>query len=101
MSESDRSQRFADAIRQHEEGDSQALLDQFTDGAVLRRPEARRGPGAQAGAPTFWQQYLAEFDEVSSDSPASRRRVTRASWKWRSTGRLASYDTATFVEPAE
>jgi ketosteroid isomerase-like protein len=126
MSDSDRSQRFADAIRQHEEGDSQALLDQFTEDAELQRPEAERGPGAEADAPTFWQQYLAEFDEVSSEFTRVTEAGDEGILEWRSSGRLASgrdidyrgvslltfdgdrvarfatyYDTAAFIEPTE
>jgi hypothetical protein len=89
-------------------------------------PEAERGPGAEADAPTFWQQYLAEFDEVSSEFTRVTEAGDEGILEWRSSGRLASgrdidyrgvslltfdgdrvarfatyYDTAAFIEPTE
>lgn len=126
MSDTDRSQRFADALQSFERGEQEPLLDQFADGAELRRPERKHGPGKSADAPTFWQQYSAEFEEIATDFDRVVEEGDEGILEWRSTGRLAAgrdieyagvslltfdgatvsrfatyYDTAAFVDPVD
>lgn len=124
MPNTDRAQRFADALQTFEKGDQQDLLDQFVDGAELSRPERKRGPGRTADTSTFWAQYIAEFDEITTDFDRVVEEGDEGILEWRSTGRLAAgrdieyagvslltfdgdrvsrfatyYDTAAFVDP--
>ncbi len=126
MSHIDRSQRFADALQTFEKGDQQDLLAQFADGAELVRPERKHGPGRSADAPTFWAQYIAEFDEITTDFDRVVEEGDEGILEWHSTGRLAAgrdieyagvslltfdgdrvsrfatyYDTAAFVDPID
>ncbi len=124
MSDNPRAQRFADALQALEKGDDQALLDQFGDGAELKRPERKHGPGKEADASTFWQQYLAEFDSIATEFDRVVESGDEAVLEWHSSGTLATgrdihyagvslltfdgdsvsrfatyYDTAAFIEP--
>lgn len=124
MSSTDRSDRFAQALQELEGGSPDALLDQFADGVTLHRPERGSGVGAAADAATFWQQYRAEFEEISTEFTRIAEEGDEAVLEWRSRGRLAAgrdidyagvslltfdgdkvtrfatyYDTAAFLEP--
>lgn len=126
MSDTDRSQRFADALQSLESGDKEDLLAQFADGADLRRPERKHGPGTSADAPTFWQQYLAEFEQIETTFDRIVEQGDEAVLEWHSTGQLAAgrdidyagvslltfdgdavsrfatyYDTAAFIDPID
>lgn len=126
MSHTDRSQRFADALQTFEKGDQQALLEQFADGAELIRPERKHGPGRSADASTFWAQYIAEFEEITTEFVRVVEEGDEGILEWRSTGRLAAgrdieyagvsllrfeddrvsrfatyYDTAAFIDPID
>lgn len=124
MSDTPRSQRFADALQALEKGDDEALLGQFGDGAELKRPERKHGPGKVADPATFWQQYLAEFDHIETEFDRIVEIGDEAVLEWHSSGALATgrdvtyagvslltfdgssvtrfatyYDTAAFIEP--
>lgn len=126
MSDTDRSRRFADALQAFEKGEQAELLDQFADGAELKRPERKHGPGAIADAATFWQQYIAEFDHIETEFDRIVEEGDEAVLEWHSTGRLAAgrdidyagvslltfdgdtvsrfatyYDTAAFIDPVD
>ncbi|MGB3764577.1 MAG: nuclear transport factor 2 family protein [Ornithinimicrobium sp.] len=124
MSDTDRTQRFADALQACEQGDEQALLAQFAESAELRRPERKHGPGQVADPATFWQQYLAEFEHIETSFDRVTEEGDEGILEWHSTGTLATgraidyagvslltfdgdavsrfatyYDTAAFIEP--
>lgn len=63
-----RTQGFADALHELEGGgDLDAFVSIFADDVELHRPETDQQLDGTSGARTFWQQYLATFDEISSD----------------------------------
>jgi ketosteroid isomerase-like protein len=124
--ENQRSQRFADALKSLEQGDSDDMLAQYADDAELQRPERKHGPGREAAPQTFWKQYLAEFDEISTEFTRIAEAGDEGVLEWRSTGRLSAgrdidyqgvslltfdgdrvsrfatyYDTAAFIDPIE
>ncbi|MGB3829977.1 MAG: nuclear transport factor 2 family protein [Ornithinimicrobium sp.] len=126
MSETNRTQRFADALQAYERGDGQDLLDQFAEGAELRRPERKHGPGKAADASTFWQQYIAEFEHIETSFDRIAEEGDEGILEWHSTGKLTAgrdidyagvslmtfdgdsvarfatyYDTAAFIEPTD
>ena len=126
MSENQRSQRFADALQSLEQGNSDDMLAQYVDGAELQRPERKHGPGQETDPQTFWEQYRAEFDEISTEFSRIAEAGDEGILEWRSTGRLSAgreidyqgvslltfdgdkvsrfatyYDTAAFINPIE
>lgn len=126
MPENQRSQRFADALKSLEQGHSDDMLAQYADDAELQRPERKHGPGREADPQTFWEQYLAEFDEISTEFSRIAEAGDEGVLEWRSTGRLSAgrdidyqgvslltfdgdrvsrfatyYDTAAFIDPIE
>lgn len=126
MSDNQRSQRFADALQSLEKGNSDDMLAQFSEGAELQRPERKHGPGRATDAETFWQQYLAEFEQISTEFSRVVEVGDEGILEWRTTGRLTAgreidykgvslltfegdtvsrfatyYDTAAFVNPVE
>ncbi|MGB5953014.1 MAG: nuclear transport factor 2 family protein [Ornithinimicrobium sp.] len=126
MSDTQRSQRFADALQALEQGNQEDMLAQYADGAELQRPERKHGPGQEADAQTFWQQYLAEFDNIATEFTRIAEVGDEGILEWRSTGRLAAgrdidyqgvslltfegdavsrfatyYDTAAFINPID
>lgn len=63
-----RTQHFASALHDLEsDGDLDAFLAIFADDVELHRPETRQHLDGVSGARSFWQQYLAAFDHISSD----------------------------------
>ncbi len=126
MSDTTRSQRFADALTSLEEGDEQAILDQFAEGAVLQRPERKEKIGESADAPTFWQEYMGQFETIKTEFDRVVEEGDEGILEWHSTGTLATgrgieyagvslltfsenevkrfatyYDTAAFIAPSE
>ncbi len=124
MSDTQRTQRFADALQACEKGEEQALLDQFADDAELHRPERKHGPGKVAEPSTFWQQYLSEFESIETTFDRVAEEGDEGILEWHSTGTLAAgrdidyagvslltfdgdsvarfatyYDTAAFIDP--
>ena len=81
--------KFATALQDLETGgDVDAFVSTvFADDAELLRPETDQQVQGIAGAKTFWTQYLAQFDQVSSEFT----RVTEAGdlgvLEWRSQGK--------------
>ncbi|MGC1206632.1 MAG: nuclear transport factor 2 family protein [Ornithinimicrobium sp.] len=126
MSDTDRTQRFADALQAFEKGDEQAMLEQFSEGAELQRPERKHGPGKVAEVSTFWQQYIAEFEHIETSFDRIAEEGDEGILEWHSSGTLAAgrdidyagvslltfdgdtvsrfatyYDTAAFIEPTQ
>lgn len=125
MANTDRTQRFADALLALEKGDEAALLAQFSDDAELRRPERKHGQAQENDPSKFWQQYLSEFDNVETTFDRIVEQGDEGILEWHSKGSLAAgrdieyagvslvsfdgedvarfatyYDTAAFIEPA-
>lgn len=63
-----RAQEFADQLNALEaDGDVEAFVAAvFSDDVVLVRPETGQQLSGHDGAQTFWQEYLAQFNRVSS-----------------------------------
>ena len=126
MANTDRTQRFADALLALEKGDEADLLAQFSDGAELRRPERKHGQAQENDPSTFWQQYLSEFHNVETTFDRVVEQGDEGILEWHSKGSLAAgrdieyagvsllsfdgdavarfatyYDTAAFIESAE
>lgn len=126
MSDTDRSQRFADALRSLEEGDDQTMLDQFVEGAELNRPERKGSRGESDDAKSFWQEYMGQFEQIATEFDRVVESGDEGILEWRSTGTLATgrsieyagvslltfveggvqrfatyYDTAAFIAPTD
>ena len=89
MSDDSRGRMFADALQQLEDGDADALLGCFRDGAELLRPEQRH-IGAQEDASTFWQQYRAQFEQVHTEFDRIVDAGDESILEWHSSGTLSS-----------
>lgn len=124
MSDSSRTQAFADALQSFEsEKDDAALLACFADGARLIRPEADRSD-TEDDPQAFWQAYLDQFGTIATSFDEVREEGDLGVLEWHSEGELATgrdiayrgvsvlvfdgeevtrfstyYDTAAFVEP--
>lgn len=126
MTESSRSQDFADALRALEGGDAQAILGQFAEGAELKRPERQGNRGASDDARSFWEEYMGQFEQVSTEFDRVVDAGDEGILEWRSSGTLATgraidyagvslltftdegvqrfvtyYDTAAFIAPSQ
>jgi hypothetical protein len=92
-----RTEQFADALHELESGgDLDAFVAVFADDVELYRPETQQRLRGTAGARSFWQQYLATFDEIGSDFS----RVVDGEvgvLEWTSTGRLAGGAPITYA----
>lgn len=127
MSDETPGQLFAAALQRLDEtGDPAELLERFTDGAELHRPEVdHQTSTTDAGA--FWKAYRTQFDEISTEFTHRAETEEHAALEWQSKGRLAAgrdiayrgvslltfdgsgkvtrfatyYDTAAFLEPAD
>lgn len=92
-----RTQDFADALHELESGgDLDAFVAVFSDDVELHRPETRQELDGMDGARSFWQQYLATFDQISSDFS----RVVDGEvgvLEWTSTGQRAEGDPITYT----
>ena len=120
---SDRSQNFAEALQALEKGDDQPMLQQFSEGAELRRPERQHEDGDD-DASSFWQQYMAQFDSIETTFDRVVEEGDVGILEWHSSGTLATgrdieyagvslltfdgdsvsrfatyYDTAAFIAP--
>ena len=63
-----RTEEFAAALHELESGgDLDAFVAIFADDVELYRPETQQHLDGVAGARSFWEQYLATFDQISSD----------------------------------
>ena len=63
-----RAQTFADALQRLEsDRDLDAFLERFADGVRLVRPEPGNEEQGLDGARRYWQTYLDQFEEISSD----------------------------------
>jgi ketosteroid isomerase-like protein len=84
-----RTEEFADALHELESGgDLDAFVAVFADDVELYRPETSQHLDGIGGARSFWEQYLATFDHISSDFS----RVVDGGvgvLEWTSTGELA------------
>ncbi len=122
-----RTERFAQALQVLEATrELDPFLAQFADDAVLLRPEADAQQSGSAGARTFWQGYLAQFQEVSSTFSRLAEAGPLGELEWTSTGTTAAgaplryagvsllelddgrvtrfatyYDTAAFTHPVQ
>lgn len=126
MSDTNRSQRFADALVALENGDDQAILEQFAEGAELKRPERKDSRGESDDAPTFWNEYMGQFESIATKFGRVVESCDEGILEWHSTGTLATgrsieysgvslltftddgvvrfatyYDTAAFIAPAD
>ena len=86
MSEKSRSEKFAQALQQLEQGNTEELLSMFASGARLQRPEQDRR-GAEEDAETFWEQYVGQFSEVSTEFERIVEAEDEGILEWRSAGR--------------
>ncbi len=89
MSDTSRSQAFAEALRQLEQGDDSTLLAMFTDDAELRRPEQDH-LGAVEDADTFWKQYRDQFQDLSTTFERLVDAGDEGILEWHSSGTLRS-----------
>jgi ketosteroid isomerase-like protein len=84
-----RTEEFAAALHDLESGgDLDAFIAVFADDVDHYRPETQQHLDGLAGARSFWKQYLATFDQISSDFS----RVVDGEvgvLEWTSTGQLA------------
>lgn len=126
MSENSRSQRFAEALSALEGGDEQALLEQFVQDATLQRPERKGSRGESDDAQSFWQEYMGQFENISTEFDRVVEVEDQGILEWHSTGTLATgraieyagvslltfggdgverfatyYDTAAFISPTD
>lgn len=63
-----RTEDFVAALHELEGGgDLDTFVAVFADDVELYRPETQQHLDGPAGARTFWQQYLATFDHITSD----------------------------------
>jgi ketosteroid isomerase-like protein len=103
----DRAQSFADAVvRLESDGDLDAFVDLFADDAELVRPETGQQLSGRDGAREYWQQYLAQFQEIRSEFSRVTAGGPLGVLEWQSTGRLAggaeiSYRGVSLVDFAE
>jgi ketosteroid isomerase-like protein len=92
-----RTQEFADALHALESGgDLDAFVTVFADDVELHRPETAQHLDGIPGARAFWEQYLATFDQISSDFS----RVVDGEvgvLEWTSTGRRADGSPITYA----
>lgn len=86
MSETARTQAFADALNQLEQGDSQSLVAQFATEAELVRPESDRS--SPSDAETFWEQYRSQFSDISTEFHRIVEEGDQGILEWRSRGTL-------------
>ena len=127
MSDDTPGQLFEAALQRLDEtGEPDALLERFSDGAELHRPEVDRQTSTTDAA-AFWKAYRSQFDEISTEFTHRAETDQHAALEWQSTGRLAAgrdityrgvslltfddagmvsrfatyYDTAAFLEPAD
>lgn len=63
-----RTEHFAAALHELEGGgDLDDFVSIFAEDVELHRPETRQHLDGASGARSFWEQYLATFDHISSD----------------------------------
>ena len=126
MSDTARAEKFAQSLQQLDEsGDATSLLEQFAEGAELRRPELDMAHGPTTDAGEFWSTYRDQFSELSTEFSSLREADDLGVLEWTSTGTLSTgreieyagvslltfdgddrvsrfatyYDTAAFVTP--
>ncbi len=119
-------QRFAAALQQFEQsGNTGDIVSQYAEGAELLRPEVDRTGASGTDPVQFWEAYLAQFSEISTEFFEITECDTHAALEWRSQGSLSTgrdityagvslltldgdglvrrfatyYDTAAFIEP--
>lgn len=87
---SDYATRFADLLQQLEsDGDVESFIAAaFADDPELVRPEAHQRLEGGQGARSFWQQYLAHFDAISSEFSRVVAAEGLGVLEWTSRGRL-------------
>ena len=88
---SDPTRTFARALQELErtEDVDRFVSSVFTDGVELSRPETGQHNRGSGGAREFWQQYLDQFDDVSTDF----ERIVEAEvgvLEWTSSGHLST-----------
>lgn len=88
MSDTARTQAFADALNQLEQGDAQSLVDQFATEAELVRPEQDRS--APSDAETFWEQYQSQFSDITTEFHRIVEEGNEGILEWKSRGTLQS-----------
>lgn len=92
-----RTEQFAAALHDLEGGgELDVFVAVFADDVELVRPETQQHLDGVPGARAFWQQYLATFDQISSDFS----RVVDGQvgvLEWTSTGRLARGTPITYA----
>jgi len=90
-------QQFADALQQLERSrELEPFLDQFADDVELVRPEPGTAQHGREGAQRFWQAYLDQFEQISSEFGRLEQdgRLAELEWVGRGrsrTGREISY----------
>ncbi len=92
-----RTEEFAAALHTLEGGgDLDTFVAVFADDVELHRPETSQHLDGIAGARSFWEQYLATFDSISSEFS----RVVDGEvgvLEWTSTGQRAGGDPITYA----
>ncbi len=126
MTDTNRSQRFADSLNALEQGDEQSILEQFAEGAELQRPERKEMRGESDDASTFWSEYMGQFERIGTEFNRVVESGDEGILEWHSTGTLATgrsikyagvslltftdngvkrfatyYDTAAFIAPTD
>lgn len=86
MSDTARTQAFADALNQLEQGDAASLVAQFAADAELLRPEQDRS--APSDAETFWDQYRSQFGDISTEFHRIVEEGDQGILEWKSRGTL-------------
>lgn len=89
MSDTARTQAFADALKQLEQGSPDQLLGMFADGAELLRPESEHAPQA-SGPEEFWEQYSSQFTDISTEFTRTVEEGDEGVLEWHSEGTLAT-----------
>lgn len=91
-------QSFADALQELERsGNLDAFLDVFADDVQLVRPEPGSSQHGRDGARRFWQAYLDQFSQISSEFGRVVDADRLGELEWVSRGRLATGRDITYA----
>jgi len=84
-------QQFADALQELERSrDLDPFLEQFAEEAELLRPEPGRAVHGRDGARRYWQAYLDQFEQISSEFGRLEQDGRLAELEWVGRGRLGT-----------
>ena len=90
--------QFADALQQLERSrDLDPFLEQFAEQAELLRPEPGRAEHGRDGARRYWQAYLDQFEQISSEFGRLEQDGRLAELEWTGRGRLGTGREITYA----